>query len=82
MQTTCGRTRVSHLTFSVALQRMLRGPFTLGDLREATGLSQSAIYDLVHALEAKNTIVLVKKTMPRGRNSGPLERVFELVRLY
>jgi DNA-binding MarR family transcriptional regulator len=48
--------RVSHLTFSLLLARMLRGPVTAGDIVDATGLNTSTAYELLRTMERHGAV--------------------------
>lgn len=60
---------------------MLRGVFTIDDLRDATGLAYDTLRELVNSLLSQSAIVLVEKRAPTDRICGNRIRVFELVRL-
>jgi hypothetical protein len=70
--------RLSHLTFSKALKRMLVGSFSTADLCEATGLSRAAAYELTRALRGEQ---LVRTAAEKGVDSTGRRSIqrFELV---
>lgn len=60
--------RVSHLSLSKALARMLRGPFTAADLEEETGLARPTIYELLRTMLQERVVRALGKVVgPSGR---------------
>lgn len=73
--------RISHLTYVLMLERMLKGRFTPSDLIEASGLSKLTIWRLLRAMQQRKTVTLVDK-LPRPPGvTGPRECQFELSQL-
>jgi predicted transcriptional regulator len=62
--TTRTTVRVSHLTFALALKRMLRGPFTIHDISEETGLARRTASEMIGSLLSKGVATLRGKVPP------------------